>query len=133
MTDINRSKNSNKYSSAIAVFFLTIVAITTTLKMIPEFFLWFYFVISIITFIMYAKDKSAAKKGKWRIPEKTLHLLSIIGGWPGALIAQQKLRHKSQKNSFRVLFWLTSILNISLFIWLNTVYGREILTRLLKL
>ena len=73
----------------------------------------FYAIASFITFIVYAIDKSAAKKGAWRIKESRLHCLSLIGGWPGALLAQQKLRHKSYKQPFRVVFWLTVILNVS--------------------
>jgi len=51
-----------------------------------------------------AFSKSAARKGAWRTQESTLHLLSLVGGWPGALVAQQKLRHKSKKQSFRFVF-----------------------------
>jgi len=72
---------------------------------------------------VYALDKSAAKKGAWRTQESTLHLLSLAGGWPGALIAQQKLRHKSKKQSFRFVFWVTVIMNCSAFFWLFTPTG----------
>jgi uncharacterized membrane protein YsdA (DUF1294 family) len=75
-----------------------------------------YVGLSIFTFLMYAFDKSAAKSKRWRTPEKTLHLLSLSGGWPGALIAQQLLRHKTSKESFVVAFWLTVALNIGAFI-----------------
>jgi len=78
----------------------------------------FYFIASLMTFIVYTIDKSAAKKGHWRVKERTLHLLSLIGGWPGALIAQKILRHKSIKQPFRSFFWLTIFLNVSLLIGL---------------
>ncbi|MCL1051825.1 cold shock and DUF1294 domain-containing protein [Shewanella abyssi] len=68
--------------------------------------------ISSVTFIAYALDKRAAKLQRWRIKESNLHLLSLLGGWPGALIAQQLLRHKSAKTSFKVLLWITILLNI---------------------
>lgn len=74
-------------------------------------------VLSLLTFIIYALDKSAAKNGAWRAEESTLHLLSLAGGWPGALIAQQKLRHKSKKQSFRSVFWVTVLLNCGAFAW----------------
>ncbi len=74
-----------------------------------------YLIISLLAFIVYAKDKAAAKKGSWRIPESTLHLLSLLGGWSGALIAQQTLRHKSKKESFRFVFWTTVLLNCGAF------------------
>ena len=81
---------------------------------ITFFIISFYMTVSLMTFIMYVMDKSAAKKGHWRIKESTLHLLSLVGGWPGALIAQQVLRHKSIKQPFQFIFWLTVILNVSL-------------------
>jgi uncharacterized membrane protein YsdA (DUF1294 family) len=77
-----------------------------------------YLIITLLTFVIYAKDKSAAKKGSWRIPESTLHLLSLLGGWPGALIAQQTLRHKSKKQPFRFVFCITVFLNCSVFAFL---------------
>ncbi|MCK5666260.1 MAG: DUF1294 domain-containing protein [Thiotrichaceae bacterium] len=80
------------------------------------FIISFYFIASLMTFIVYAMDKSAAKKGHWRVKERTLHLLSFVGGWPGALIAQKILRHKSIKQPFRSFFWLTVFLNVSLLI-----------------
>ena len=73
---------------------------------------------SVVTFIVYRIDKAAAKKGRWRIPEATLHLLALIGGWPGALTAQQLLRHKTRKQPFLFIFWITVILNILTFGWL---------------
>lgn len=53
----------------------------------------------------YAMDKSAAVGGGWRIRESRLHLLALVGGWPGALLAQQVLRHKTSKAGFRGVFW----------------------------
>ena len=81
---------------------------------------------SIITFIIYAKDKSAARQGHWRTKESTLHMLALLGGWPGALIAQQTLRHKSQKADFRFVFWVTVVLNCGIYLWLFTLSGSVI-------
>lgn len=66
---------------------------------------------SAITFVVYALDKHAAQTGRWRTPESTLHLLELAGGWPGAWVAQQLLRHKSRKPGYRVVFWLTVLLH----------------------
>jgi uncharacterized membrane protein YsdA (DUF1294 family)/cold shock CspA family protein len=66
---------------------------------------------SAITFVAYALDKYAAQTGRWRTPESTLHLLELAGGWPGAWIAQQTLRHKSRKPGYRVVFWTMVILH----------------------
>ncbi|HBH72150.1 MAG TPA: hypothetical protein DDY43_01605 [Synechococcales bacterium UBA10510] len=40
-----------------------------------------------------------------------LHLLALLGGWPGGLIARHKLRHKTIKQPFRFIFWCTVVLN----------------------
>lgn len=67
--------------------------------------------LNLLTFIVYYLDKSAAQSGQWRVPENNLHLLALVGGWPGAWFAQQMLRHKSSKTRFRATYWATVILN----------------------
>lgn len=57
-------------------------------------FVWAYLVMSLITFVVYGLDKLKAKKGWWRIPEATLHVLEFAFGWPGAWAAQVVFRHK---------------------------------------
>ena len=71
---------------------------------------WYLF-FSALTFLVFARDKFSAQAKRWRTRESTLHLLALIGGWPGAWIAQQVLRHKAQKKSFRFVFWMTAIAN----------------------
>lgn len=71
-----------------------------------------YGVFSALCFFSYWKDKSAARNGHWRTAESTLHLQALLGGWPGALLAQQWLRHKSSKASFQTTFWWTVVLNV---------------------
>ena len=61
-------------------------------------------------------DKSASKSGRWRTPEKMLHLFSLAGGWSGALLAQQLLRHKTSKQSFVYAFWFTVLVNVGAFV-----------------
>lgn len=75
-------------------------------------------VASVISFILYFVDKNAARNCRQRIPESTLHLFALVGGWPGALIAQQVFRHKTRKTSFRIVFWLTVLLNVGGTLWL---------------
>ena len=106
-----------------AILFLAIVSVSVLVEKAPPLILYVYLIASLLTFLKYALDKSAAKKSKWRTPESTLHLLSIIGGWPGALIAQQILRHKSKKLSFRIVFWFTVLLNCCGVAWLLTPDG----------
>lgn len=62
--------------------------------------------ISALTYSAYAVDKHRAQTGGWRLPENHLHLLELIGGWPGAWVAQQRLRHKCSKGSYLFVFWL---------------------------
>ena len=105
--------------------------ISVFISKIPPLILAIYIIASLLTFIVYAIDKSAAKKGAWRTQESTLHLLSLAGGWPGALVAQQKLRHKSKKQGFRAVFWVTVFMNGGAFVWLLTPTGATILQSLI--
>lgn len=86
-----------------------------------------YVLASLVCFIVYAADKSAARKGSWRVSENTLHLLAVIGGWPGAICAQQMLRHKTQKASFRAVFWVTVVVNVLVFAVVTTPIGAMLL------
>jgi uncharacterized membrane protein YsdA (DUF1294 family) len=79
-----------------------------------------YLVASIVAFMAYALDKLAAIQGRWRISESTLHLLGLACGWPGALLAQQLLRHKTSKPSFVSAFWATVLLNSAGFYAVHT-------------
>lgn len=64
------------------------------------------FVINAITFWIYAIDKRRAEAGEWRISEAQLHLFELLGGWPGAWLAQRHLRHKCSKASYQFVFGL---------------------------
>jgi uncharacterized membrane protein YsdA (DUF1294 family)/cold shock CspA family protein len=79
---------------------------------------------SVLTFLAYAQDKSAAQRNAWRMSESTLHGLALAGGWPGALLAQQLLRHKSAKAGFRSVFWVTVVLNVAAFVALCSPLGQ---------
>lgn len=67
--------------------------------------------LNLVTFFMYWVDKHAAQTGRWRTSENTLHLLGLMGGWPGAWWAQALLRHKSSKASFLAAYWATVALH----------------------
>jgi uncharacterized membrane protein YsdA (DUF1294 family)/cold shock CspA family protein len=80
---------------------------------------WFFLaplliVIAVLTFILFGLDKRAALNDRQRVPENTLHLLSLAGGWPGALLARPLFRHKTRKQPFRTIFWLVVVINIAL-------------------
>ncbi|WP_077752863.1 DUF1294 domain-containing protein [Shewanella psychrophila] len=113
----------------IALTFLVLVATSVVFDKLPLAILIAYFVVSLITFIAYARDKSAARDGQWRTKESTLQLLALCGGWPGAIIAQQSLRHKSQKLSFRIGLWCMIAINSAGFIWLMSPQGQAFLPR----
>lgn len=72
-----------------------------------------YVVLSALTYTTYSRDKDNAQAGYWRVPESTLHLMELVGGWPGALVAQWRLRHKNRKVSYQVIFWLAVITHLS--------------------
>lgn len=71
-------------------------------------------VMSLLALLLYAWDKRQAKQQGWRVPEKRLHLLSLLGGWPGVILGQRLLRHKTIKTKFRILFWLTVLLHVAI-------------------
>lgn len=73
-----------------------------------------YGVLSLITFLVYARDKLAARRGERRIAERVLHLLDLMGGWPGGWLAQKILRHKCSKRAFQRMYGLTVLLNVVL-------------------
>jgi uncharacterized membrane protein YsdA (DUF1294 family)/cold shock CspA family protein len=114
------------------VFFGALAGLTYIFQIIPLYILALYALMSVITYLVYATDKAAAKKGRWRTPESTLHGLSLFGGWPGALIAQQTLHHKSRKVSFQWMYKFTVLLNIAVTTWFLTPRGRELTMALLK-
>jgi uncharacterized membrane protein YsdA (DUF1294 family)/cold shock CspA family protein len=62
---------------------------------------------SVVTFFAYFEDKRRAQRADWRTPERTLHVMALLGGWPGAFLAQRTFRHKNSKVSFLVVFWVT--------------------------
>jgi len=80
---------------------------------IPPIALGVLLLISLLTFVVYGVDKNAATAGRWRTAESTLHLLSLIGGWPGAWCAQRLFRHKVRKTSFMAGYWATVLAHMA--------------------
>jgi uncharacterized membrane protein YsdA (DUF1294 family)/cold shock CspA family protein len=77
-----------------------------------------YLLASVVTIVAYAFDKSAAMIGRWRTKESTLHLLALVGGWPGAWISQLLFRHKTVKSAFIAGFVLSVLLNLAALVWI---------------
>jgi uncharacterized membrane protein YsdA (DUF1294 family) len=98
----------------ILIFLLGYLVITA-LWPIPLWVAGLYLAASLLCFIVYAVDKSAAKANRQRVSERMLLLLGLLGGWPGAIVAQQTLRHKTQKASFRRPFWASVVVNLLVF------------------
>ncbi len=122
-----------KFFSVLLFFsFSGVLYCLLQLKLIPIEIVYLYAFMSVAAFLMYAKDKNAAEWGKWRTAESTLHALSLIGGWPGAKIAQSFLRHKSKKLSFRITYWITAIANCGGLYLLITPKGNMWLKSILK-
>jgi uncharacterized membrane protein YsdA (DUF1294 family)/cold shock CspA family protein len=110
-----------KYSSMLLLLGFTSITIFLFINnLMPLSLIALYTAMSSITFIIYAKDKSAARTDTWRTPERTLHTLSLFGGWPGATLAQSFLRHKSNKRTFKVTHWVTIAANCGVVYWLIT-------------
>ncbi len=122
---VKKAPRKTSMSSVLfSLLFLGGVGFTVYMRNLPITILYWYLVASVVTFLVYVKDKSAAQKGNWRTQESTLLVLGLVGGWPGALIAQEILRHKSKKTSFKVVFAITVVLNGAALIWLHTADGR---------
>lgn len=72
----------------------------------------YYICVNIIAFILYGLDKKYAREGRWRIPEKTLLGIAMIGGAAGAWIGMQTFRHKTKHMSFRTLVPLFAVVHV---------------------
>jgi uncharacterized membrane protein YsdA (DUF1294 family) len=86
--------------------------------LLPLVLLDVYIGVSALSYLMYWRDKSAAQNGRRCTPESNLHLADLLGGWPGALVAQHQFHHKTVKQSFQLAFWLTVVLNLVACVWL---------------
>ncbi len=105
-------------ASAIAAAFFALLAALSVLGHTPIQLLAAYALLSVITFAMYGIDKAAAGKGRRRTPEATLLFAGLIGGWPGALLAQRLFRHKTRKQPFQAIFWCGVVVNYGVLGWL---------------
>jgi uncharacterized membrane protein YsdA (DUF1294 family)/cold shock CspA family protein len=105
------------WNTRLAWFWIVVIAALLALSKLPWKFVAAWGVINLITYAFYAIDKAAATRGAWRTPESQLHLLALLGGWPAAAIAQQRLRHKTSKPEFRAVFWFTVIANVGATLW----------------
>lgn len=101
-----------------AAVFLAFVAGAVATRKLPFVVLIAYVVGGCVAYLAYVFDKAASVSGQWRTAESTLHLFSLVGGWPGAMLAQRTLRHKTQKQSFQFTYWATVVVNCATLGWL---------------
>ena len=117
----NRQGRPRARRASGSVSYLAIAAFAAGVLVVNIFWpvpLWVgaaYLLASVSCFVVYLIAKRAAAAGRRRISEQTLLTLGVLGGWPGAIIAQQTLRHKTQKASFRRAFWGSVLLNVLIF------------------
>lgn len=115
---------SSRFSYGALLCWMVLMLVTAVIWGVPRILWLVYAGLSALTFMVYWQDKWSAQKGQWRTPEKTLQLLALAGGWPGAVLAQQWLRHKSSKTRFQLEFWLMVLINVAAVLWLCSPYGR---------
>ena len=125
--DRSNSKKSRSYAPTASA--ALIVLLTLCWLIVVGWALWIerlplwgggaLLALNLLTLWLYAADKNAARAGTWRISENQLHLLALLGGWPAAWWAQQRLRHKTSKVAFRVTYWITVVLHCAVLLgWL---------------
>ncbi|MGY6554174.1 MAG: DUF1294 domain-containing protein [Wenzhouxiangella sp.] len=110
-----------------AFVFVLFVLGNTLAGRLPEWVSLAYVLASLASYLAYWADKSAAQAGAWRVREEHLHLLALVGGWPGALLAQRKFRHKTKKAGFRAVFWSLAALNILVVLGLLSPLGASLM------
>jgi len=115
----------------LGVGFLLAAMAGAWLDKVPAVIAIAYAGMSFVSYLAYWRDKDAAGEGAQRIPELKLHFFDLLGGWPGALVAQQQFRHKTVKASFQSLFWVTALANIALFAAMTYSGATHAITELL--
>lgn len=103
-------------SIVVLAAFAFCCACVALVRGVPAWVSLLYAGASALCFAFHAIDKQAAIRGRGRISEAVLLSLGLVGGWPGAIVAQQVLRHKTAKRAFRVRFWITVAANVTLFV-----------------
>lgn len=110
-------------ATVVALVFFALLAVLGAFTRVAWTILGVDVAVSGATVLAYRSDKLAAQQGRWRTQESALHVMALLGGWPGALAAQQLYRHKTKKRSFQAIFWLTVIGNLLVLAWLIATSG----------
>jgi len=105
-----KRRTTSLSGNALFALLLLLILPALALSRIGSWIDWPYLVgvpvaLSLLSFQMVRSDKRRAEAGAWRISELALHTIELIGGWPGAFLAQRKFRHKTAKTSYQAVFW----------------------------
>ena len=84
-----------------------------------KYVLYYLAAINLVTFLVYGIDKLRAKRGAWRVSEKTLFVLPLLGGSVGAIAGMRVFHHKTKHWYFKYGLPLILILQIALVVWLK--------------
>ena len=132
---VNRAPSAGPNSARLLVipaFGLLLGAIHMSWPL-PRLVSTLYGALSMALFIVYGMDKWAAKRGRARVAETSLHLIALMGGWPGALLGQQVFRHKTAKPAFLRWTWAMVALNLLALVWIVTPAGLQAVAVLRRL
>ncbi|WP_166840985.1 DUF1294 domain-containing protein [Rheinheimera pleomorphica] len=117
---IKAAKSATKWPLWFVLVFAAVLSAAVAMAKLPLYVPLLYVGLSVFTFMAYWLDKRKAQTGRWRTPESTLQFMALLGGWPGALLAQSYLRHKSQKRAFLMVFYFGTLLNLIALVWLHS-------------
>ena len=85
---------------------------------VTQCLLWYLAAVNVVTFTVYGIDKRKARRGAWRVPEKTLFLLPLLGGSVGALLGMKVFRHKTKHWYFVWGIPIILLAQLALTVWL---------------
>ncbi|MFC6053401.1 cold-shock protein [Acinetobacter sp. Ac_877] len=123
-SNVVKMKKKMQPMQMLCIGYILLLAVLTLSGLFSGIFLLFISLMNAATYWFYMQDKEAAQLNKQRVPENSLHLLAFLGGWPAAWLAQQRLRHKTQKQPFRKIYFCTIAFNILLILWLVSPLNR---------
>ena len=120
----HRSSAGPIVGGLVILIFITEYIVLSLLWTLPLWVAGLYVGISVACFLLYAEDKSKAQKGHWRVAESSMQIIALIGGWPGAIVAQQVFRHKTRKRGFQFVFWTAVVVNAASLAILTIILSR---------
>ncbi|WP_020471747.1 DUF1294 domain-containing protein [Zavarzinella formosa] len=111
-------KSSFKPPVLVAILVVAALMTAAFLGRLPKWVVAFCLVACVVSFVMMAIDKRRAEQRQRRISERALHLIELVGGWPGSLAAQHLVRHKNRKLSYQIEFIICAAVNSTGLLWL---------------